>query len=168
MLFSLSTLGEVAREKDVDDVESAKDAQLYDLAWKQKCPESGNWQQSTSPAAYFWNIYKYITSIYFWKLERRLLTLQERRMFSSLFLFNLCGQFLKFVPLRKLALCHFSPNTIPSSIQCMKIQPEVLLWNPWADKDSGLIRTPDRLCLSNTWFWAPCYQCPNVLRCYPE
>lgn len=48
MLFSLSTLGEVAREKDVDDVERAKDVQLYDLAQKQKCPESGNWQQSTS------------------------------------------------------------------------------------------------------------------------
>lgn len=42
MLFSLSTLGDVAREKDVDDVESAKDVQLYDLAWKQKCPGSGN------------------------------------------------------------------------------------------------------------------------------
>lgn len=42
MLGFLSTLGEVAREKDVDDVERAKDVQLYDLAWKQKIPESGN------------------------------------------------------------------------------------------------------------------------------
>lgn len=47
MLVFLSTLGEVAREKDVDDVERAKDVQLYDLAWKQKIPESGNWQQRT-------------------------------------------------------------------------------------------------------------------------
>lgn len=42
MLFSLSTLGEVAREKDVDDKERVKYVQLYDLTWKQKCPESGN------------------------------------------------------------------------------------------------------------------------------
>lgn len=40
-------IGWGAREKDADDVERAKNVQLYDLAWEQKCPESGNWQQST-------------------------------------------------------------------------------------------------------------------------
>ena len=36
MLFSLCTLGDVERAKDMDDVERAKDEQLHDLAWRQK------------------------------------------------------------------------------------------------------------------------------------
>lgn len=81
MLFSLCAFS---------DVERAKDKQPYGLVWRKK------YRTRLLTA-------RYISTVYFWKLERMSLTLQERWIFSSLSLFNLCVQFFKLVHLRRLA-----------------------------------------------------------------